>query len=93
MRNKDSIIETYLGCLEEILLDIQIFSNRYNNVTKKERDAFYSLRDDPTIIIKSTEKGSVVAAWDSEDYLKQGQRSERKVPNQPSVLVNSMTKA
>ena len=33
-RNKD------LSCLEEKLLDIEIPSKRYNNLTKEERDAY-----------------------------------------------------
>ena len=70
-RNKDTIIETYLSCLEERLLDIEIPSKRYNNLTKEERDALYSLRDDSTIIIKGADKGSVVVVWDREDYLKE----------------------
>ena len=45
-RNKDAIIETYLSCLEERLLDIEIPSKRYNNLTKDQRDALYSLKDD-----------------------------------------------
>ena len=39
-KNKDAIIQTYLSCLEERLLDIEIPSKRYNNLTKEERDAF-----------------------------------------------------
>ena len=31
-RNKDVIIETYLSCLEERLLDIEIPSKRFNNL-------------------------------------------------------------
>ena len=54
------IIETYLSCLEERLLEIEIPSKRYNNLTKDERDALYSLKDDPSIIIKDADKGSVV---------------------------------
>ena len=38
-RNKDGIIETYLNCLEERLLDIEIPSKRFSNLTKKEREA------------------------------------------------------
>ena len=51
-RNKDTVIETYLSSLEERLLDIDISSKRFNNLTKEERNALYNLRDDPTIIIK-----------------------------------------
>ena len=43
-RNKDDLIETYLSCLEERLLDIEIPSKTYNNLTKDERDALYSLK-------------------------------------------------
>ena len=59
-RNKDSIIETYLSCLDETLLDIEIPSKRYNNLTKDELDAFYSLKDEPYIITKGAEKGFVL---------------------------------
>ena len=74
-RNKDTIIETYLSCSEEVLLDIEILSKRYNNLTKDERDALYSLKDDPFIIIKGADKGSVVVAWDREDYLKEAYKT------------------
>ena len=70
-RNKDTIIESYLSCLKEGLLDIEIPSKRYNNLTKDERDALYSLKDDPSIIIKGADKGSVVVVWGSKDCLKE----------------------
>ena len=60
-RNKDS----------ERLLDIDIPSKRYNNSTRKERDALYSLRDDFTIIMESANKGWVVVLRDREDCLKE----------------------
>ena len=62
-RNKDTIIETYLSCLEERLLDIDISSKKFNNLTREECNALYNLRDDPTIIIKGAGKGSVVVVW------------------------------
>ena len=61
-RNKDIIIETYLSCLEERLLDTEIPSKRFNNFTKEEQEALHSLKDDPSIIIKDADKGSVVVA-------------------------------
>ena len=42
-----------------------------NNLTKEQREALYSLKDDTTIIIKGADKGSVVVIWDREDYLKE----------------------
>ena len=70
-RNKDAVIETYLSCLEERLLDIEIPSKRFNNLTKDERNAMYSLKDDKSIIIKGADKGSAVIVWDREDYIKE----------------------
>ena len=60
-RSEDVIIGTYFSCLEERLLDIEIPSKRFNSHTKEEREALYSLKDDPNIIIKGADKGSVVA--------------------------------
>ena len=62
-RNKNVIIETYLSCLEERLLDIEIPSKRFNNLTKEEQEGF----------IKGADKGSV-ALWYREDYLKEAYR-------------------
>ena len=60
--------------LEERLLAVEIPSKRFNNLTKEEREALYSLKDDPSIIIKGADKGSVVVVWDREDYLKEAYR-------------------
>ena len=38
-------------------------------MTKAERNALYSLRDDASIIIKEADKGSGVVVWDREYYL------------------------
>ena len=59
-RNKDAVIETYLSCLEERLLDIEIPSKGFSNLTKDERNAMYSLKDDKSIIIKGADKGAAV---------------------------------
>ena len=59
----------YLSRLKEILsLDEKI---SYSNLTKGGRNALYLLRDDPSIIIKKAEKGSVLVVWDREDYLRE----------------------
>ena len=88
-RNKDVIIETYLSCLEERLLDTEIPSKRFNNLTKKEQEAF----------IKGADKGSFVVLWDREDYLKEAYRQlddkevYEQVPDDPSVLATTLRKA
>ena len=98
-RNKDTIIETYLSCLEGRLLDTEIPSKRYNNLTKEDRDVLYSFRDDITIIVKGADKGLLVLIWNREDYLKEAykQLEERElykgVSNNPNVLVNTIIKA
>ena len=85
--------------MEERLLDIEIPSKRYNNLTKDERDALYSLKDDPTIIIKGADKGSIVVVWDREDYLKEAYKQlndrevHEEVPNDPYILINTLMKA
>ena len=50
---------------------MEIPSKRFNNLTKEEREALYSLKDDPSIIVKGADRGCVVAVWDREDYLKE----------------------
>ena len=39
------------------------------NLTKEERQAIYSLRDDTLIIIKLADKGSGIVVWDRQDHL------------------------
>ena len=70
-KNKDVITETYLSSLEEKLLDIDIPKDKFSNLSKEERDALCSLKNDNTIVIKGADKGSVVLVWDREDYLKE----------------------
>ena len=81
-------------------MDIEIPSKRYNNLTKDERDASYSLKNDPSIITKGTDKGSlIVVVWDREGYLKEAykQLDDRElyeeVPNDLNVLINTTMKA
>ena len=97
-RNKDSVIETYLSCLKERLLDVEIPSKRLNNLTKNVRNAMYSLKDDESIIIKGADKGAAVIVWEREDYLKEaskqleGKEVYLEVPNDSSALVSTSSK-
>ena len=98
-RNKDAVIETYLSCLEERLLDIEIPSKRFNNLTKNERNAMYSLKDDKSIIIKGADKGAALIVRDREDYLKEARKQLEdkevylEVPNDSSALVRTIIKS
>ena len=49
-----------------IVINLYIYNS---NLTKEERQAIYSLRDDTLIIIKEADKGSGIVVWDREDYL------------------------
>ena len=98
-RNKDAVIETYLSCLEERLLDIEIPSKRFNNLTKDERNAMNSLKDDKSIIIKGADKGVAVIVWDCEDYIKgatkqlEDKEVYMEVPNDSSALLSTIFKS
>ena len=68
----DAMIEVYLSCLEDKILNMaDSFSPTYNNLTREERSALNSLRDDTSIVIKEADKGSAVVVWDREDYIKE----------------------
>ena len=41
----------------------------FSNLTKEERQAIYSLRDDTSIIIKEADKGSGIVPQEKENYL------------------------
>ena len=98
-RNKDAVVETYLSYLEERLLEIEIPSKRFNNLTKDERNAMYSLKDDKSIIIKGTDKCPAVIVWDREDYIKAASKELEdkevylEVLNNSSALVSTIRKS
>ena len=86
--------------MEERLLDIEIPSKRFSNLTKEEREALYSLKDDPSIIVKGAGKDSfVVVVWDRENYLKEVYRQlddkevYEQIPDDLSVLASTLIKA
>ena len=72
-KGKDAAIELYLSRLEEEIMAIDTKLS-YSNLTKEERLALNSLRDDTSIIIKEADKGSGVVVWDREDYLKEAEK-------------------
>jgi len=69
-KNRDPAIEIYLSRLEEEILKINT-NIRNHNITREERKAIDSLRNDTSIIIKEADKGSCVVVWDRDDYLKE----------------------
>ena len=93
------MIEPYLSCLEERLLDIEIPSKRFNNLTNDERNAMYSLKDDKSVIIKGDDKVVAVIAWDGEDYVIEASKQLEdkevylEIPNNSSALVSTIFKS
>ena len=59
-RNKDAVIEVYMSSLEEKLMKIEIPKDKYNNLTSKERQALYDLKNDKNIVNKGADKGAKV---------------------------------
>ena len=98
-RKKDAVIETYLSSLEEKLLDKEVPSKKFDNLTKDERNAMYSLKVDESIIIKAVDKGAAVIVCVSDDYIKEViKQSEDKevyleVPNDSNALVSTIFKS
>ena len=43
----------------------------YCNLTKAEKEALQSLKNDNSIVIKEADKGSGVVVWDREDYIRE----------------------
>ena len=68
-KNNDIVIETHLICLVGRLLDIGIYPERFNNLTKGENNVLNRLIDDPTIKINKSDNGSAVAISHKDDYL------------------------
>ena len=73
LKRNDASKEIYLSGLEEETLNIDTNIN-YSNLTKEERKALYSPRDDTSIVIKEVDKGSAVVVWDREDYLAEAEK-------------------
>ena len=58
-------------------MKIEIPKDKYNNLTSKERQAPYDLKNDKNIVIKGADKGSAVVVWDREDYIKEAEKTIR----------------
>ena len=75
------------------------FLHQLHLLTKSNKEYIQSNKDDCSIIIKGAGKGSVVVVWDREDYLKETYRQlddkevYEQVPDDPSVLANTLIKA
>ena len=51
-------------------MKIEIIKDKYSNLTSKEWQASYNLKNNKNIVIKGVDKGSAAVVWDREDYIK-----------------------
>ena len=70
----DAAIELYLSSLEEKFIEVEVAKNKFNNLTNSEQKALYDLKNDKSILIKSTDKGSAVVLCDKEDHIKEAEK-------------------
>ena len=54
----------------EKLKKIEIPKDKYNNLTNKERQALYDLKNDKKYFIKGADKRSAVMVWNRKNYIK-----------------------
>ena len=73
-KGKDAAIELYLSRFEEEIMAIDTKLS-YSSLTKEERLALNSLRDNTSIIIKKVDRGSGVVVWDRKHYLKEAKKT------------------
>ena len=85
-----------MSSLEEKLMKIEIPKDKYNNLTSKERQALYDLKNDKNIVIKGADKGSAVVVWDKENYTKEAEKQlgdsdvYEEVPDDPEPLISTI---
>ena len=72
-KNENQVLETYLKCVENSIMDVSDKGKSYSNLSKEEWDALSDLINDKSIVIKSADKGSAVVVWDRDDYIKEAE--------------------
>ena len=99
LRNKDAAIEIYLSSLEEKLMSTEIPKNKYNNLTRKEPEDLFALKNCKTIIIKGADMGPAVVVWDRDDYIQETEKQlgdkeiYEEVSNDPQPPTNTIHRA
>ena len=89
-------MQPFMSSLEEKLMKIEIPKSKYNNLTRKEQQALYDLKNDKNIVIKGADKGSAVVVWDREDYIKEAEKQlggsdvYEEAPDYPEPLISTI---
>ena len=99
-KKKKKMSYLYISSLEEKLMKIWIPKDKYVNLTSKEQQALYDLKNDKNIVIKKgPDKGSAVVFWDREDYIKEAEKQlgdsdvYEEVPDDPEPLSSTIHRA
>ena len=67
-------VEVYLSQVENELSRIVDEPIRYSNLSKEEWVVMRSFADDRSLVIKKADKGSCIAVWDRNDYLREAEK-------------------
>ena len=80
-KNENQVLETYLKCVENSIMDVSDKGKSFSNLSKEEWEALSDLQNDKSIVIKPADKGSAVVVWDRADYIKEaaGQLFDKEV--------------
>ena len=85
-----------MSSLAEKLVKIEIPKDKYNNITSKERQALYDLKNDKSIVIKGADKGSALMVSDRDDYIKEVEKQlgdsdvSEEVSDDPEPLISTI---
>ena len=77
-------------------MKIEIPKDKYNNLTSKERQALYDLKNDKNVVIKGADKGSAEVVWVREDCIKEAEKQlgdsdvYEEVPDDPEPLISTI---
>ena len=95
-RDNDAAIEVYMSSLEEKLMKIETAKDKFSNLTSKEQQVVYDLKNDKSIVGKGADKGSPMVVWDRGDYIKEVEKQlgdsdvNEEVPDGSEPLISTI---
>ena len=77
-------------------MKIEIPKDKYKNVTSKEQQPLFDLKNDQNIVIKGADKGSAIVTWDREDSMNEAAKQLgdkdvcKEVPDDPEPVISTI---